>query len=144
MKNFKSKLAEKAGFTLVELIVVIAILGILAGVAVPSYTGYVKKANDAAVESQLAAIKTAAEASATLDNETLHSIDVTAAGVVTAKVGTSGSAAGTTFYDSMETFLGLADTTNPTSVTVSELDTLMDNTSYTGGAAWSAGKWSAK
>ena len=34
-----------AGFTLVELIVVIAILAILGGVAVPAYSGYVKKAN---------------------------------------------------------------------------------------------------
>ncbi|WP_405383941.1 type IV pilin protein, partial [Phascolarctobacterium sp.] len=36
------------GFTLVELIVVIAILAILGGVAVPAYSGYVKKANMAA------------------------------------------------------------------------------------------------
>ena len=40
------------GFTLVELIVVIAILAILAGVAVPAYSGYIKKAEQAADESQ--------------------------------------------------------------------------------------------
>ena len=46
MKNFIKKLAKKAeGFTLVELVVVIAILGILAGVAVPAYSGYLQKAN---------------------------------------------------------------------------------------------------
>ena len=33
------------GFTLVELIVVVAILAILAGVGIPAYSGYVKKAN---------------------------------------------------------------------------------------------------
>ena len=35
------------GFSLVELIVVIAIMAILVGVAVPVYTSYIEKANDA-------------------------------------------------------------------------------------------------
>lgn len=59
MKNLKKKLAARGGFTLVELIVVIAILAILAGVAVPVYSGYIKKAHEANDTQLLTAVNTA-------------------------------------------------------------------------------------
>lgn len=65
------------GFTLVELIVVIAILAILAGIAVPAYSGYIKKANEAADITQLDAIKTAAVFAYTEDNISTGNTDVT-------------------------------------------------------------------
>lgn len=58
----KKKFAAKEGFTLVELIVVIAILGILAAVAVPAYSGYITKAHEAADITLVDAVKTAAQA----------------------------------------------------------------------------------
>lgn len=57
-----------AGFTLVELIVVIAILAILGGVAVPAYNAYIAKANKAADETLIEAINKAA-AAAVLDGK---------------------------------------------------------------------------
>ena len=49
------------GFTLVELIVVIAILGILAGIAIPVYSGYIAKAKEAADLTLLDSVNTAAQ-----------------------------------------------------------------------------------
>ena len=58
-QQVRNKLHGKAGFTLVELIVVIAILGILAGIGTVGYSGYVKKANEAADQQLLGAVNQA-------------------------------------------------------------------------------------
>lgn len=59
---------ESKGFTLVELVVVIAILGILAAVAVPSYSGYVSKAKEAGDIQILSSVATAVQGSAAGDD----------------------------------------------------------------------------
>lgn len=59
---------KNGGFTLVELIVVIAILAILAGVAVPAYTGYITKAEDAATMQLLSSINTAVQGLAAIED----------------------------------------------------------------------------
>ncbi|MDD2684554.1 MAG: prepilin-type N-terminal cleavage/methylation domain-containing protein [Gallionella sp.] len=49
------------GFTLIELMIVVAIIGILAAVAIPAYSNYTKKAKFTEVVQATQAVKTAVE-----------------------------------------------------------------------------------
>jgi prepilin-type N-terminal cleavage/methylation domain-containing protein len=52
MKEIFTKTNQEQGFTLVELMIVIAIIGILAAIAVPNFLSYQKKGYDAAAQSE--------------------------------------------------------------------------------------------
>ena len=69
---FKRALKKQEGFTLVELLIVIAIIAILAAIAIPQFTKYKNKAYDAELASDAKNAYTAAVAYLTdFPNETV-------------------------------------------------------------------------
>ncbi|MFH1727803.1 MAG: prepilin-type N-terminal cleavage/methylation domain-containing protein [Pseudomonadota bacterium] len=64
---------KKKGFTLVELIIVVAIIGILAAIAIPSFMAYIKKSKKSEVNALINGIF-AAEADYNIDNAKFHHI----------------------------------------------------------------------
>jgi type IV pilus assembly protein PilA len=72
-------LGEDAGFTLIELMVVLLILAILLAIAIPTFLGVTGGANDRAAQSNLNTALTTAKAAAANNNQTYTGIGVTGA-----------------------------------------------------------------
>ena len=66
MKKYLKQLkANKKGFTLIEMIVVIAIIGVLAAILVPSMSGYISQAKESKKQANARTVYTAAQAAVT-------------------------------------------------------------------------------
>lgn len=83
-KFLKDRKKDNKGFTLVELVIVVAILAILVGVLAPQYTKYVEKSRKAADVANLENMVTAFKTAASDGNDQIN------AGVYTITIGTQG------------------------------------------------------
>ncbi|MEZ9840217.1 pilin [Vibrio sp. 10N.261.52.C11] len=60
--NNKNKRTNQKGFTLIELMIVVAVIGVLSAIAIPQYQKYVAKAEVASALATMTGIKTNVEA----------------------------------------------------------------------------------
>lgn len=134
--------SKTAGFTLIELLVVIAILAILVAVGIPVYTGYINRANDAAVTTELGAVLTAAEAANAMGSAQIETIKITGDGVVTVTL-SDPTAMPYNYYKDLAFFYGSGkEEYGNESVTISSLSKLFENSdTYKSGATWHENKW---
>ena len=59
MRNLMKIGKAKRGFTLIELMIVVAIIGILAAIAIPKFADLIRKSNEGATKGNLGAIRSA-------------------------------------------------------------------------------------
>ncbi|WBS02461.1 prepilin-type N-terminal cleavage/methylation domain-containing protein [Pseudoduganella sp. SL102] len=137
MKSMNQK--AQAGFTLIELMIVVAIIGILAAVAIPAYQNYVKRAAYTDVVSQMSPYKLAVE-EAFQNGVALADMDAATNGGAASNLPTTPT---TTATGSVFNSLAVADgqiTATPNAVKgIASTDTCVLSPSVAGGADASSG-----
>jgi type IV pilus assembly protein PilA len=61
LSKLRKSMKNQKGFTLIELMIVVAIIGILAAIAIPNFLSYQKKAKTSEAKTNLGAIRTSEE-----------------------------------------------------------------------------------
>ncbi|MDD5131777.1 MAG: prepilin-type N-terminal cleavage/methylation domain-containing protein [bacterium] len=84
-------LRSKKGFTLVELMIVVAIIGILAGIAIPRYMNFIRRSREGATKGNLGAVRSALNIYYSDTEGLFPSRGVTAVGNIVVGAGIMGS-----------------------------------------------------
>lgn len=90
----KQKLQKKKGFTLAELLIVVAIIGVLVAIAIPIFTGVQSEADTAVMNANLRAARAEASVDYLLNDRTgdqVYTFTVSTSGQITITGPTAGS-----------------------------------------------------
>jgi len=128
MQNMNMKKAQQ-GFTLIELMIVVAIIGILASVAIPAYQDYIAKAQFTAGFAEISSGKTGAESLVAED---------AAATTAPADIGLQASTANCSLIASANAGAGVV-TIACTHAGSASVNGLITTWSRTGAGVWSCG-----